>query len=447
MKRFLKMISTVCVLAMLTGCTQGAVQPTVTPVSATPTEAVVTLTEAPATATPTDFPTPTDVPTPTEAPTPTVVTTPTDIPTPTATVTPYPTNTPVPVIDRTAAFELLSKLNVGWNLGNTLDSHGRSGVAAETYWGNPKTTQAMIDAIAEQGFNTIRIPVTFANHVGKAPDYTIDEAWLARVKEVVDYAYNNDMYVILDTHHEPDYWLVPDKSKLETVSAELCAIWKQLSEYFMEYDEHLIFEGMNEPRTKGSAGEWNGGTDSERGAVNLLNKAFVETVRATGGNNERRLLIICPYGNSVVNTSFRTFMIPEDEMVAVAVHMYTPYNFTFEPDTSVFNWNLTMKSEIRSQLLTVKSYFLDKGLPVIITEFGAVHKTNAAGDNTQEVLEWLEDYMGLTNEYGIKCVWWDNGVYSGNGERFGIFNRRTLTFFNQQIADKLVEMGNRGMVE
>ncbi len=433
MKKAVKIIPIVCIAMMLMGCTNTGARPTEGPV--TPTQAEVV------------SPVPSAMETPSFTPTPTATPTTRPTATPIATVAPVPTNTPAPDIDRSAAFELLSKLNVGWNLGNTLDSHGKKGVDVETYWGNPKTTQEMIDAIAAQGFNTIRIPVTYANHIGAAPNYLIDPAWLERVKEVVDYAYNANMYVIIDTHHEPDFWLVPDKSKLDTVSDELCSIWKQVAECFKDYDEKLIFEGMNEPRTKGTAGEWNGGTDPERGAVNLLNKAFVETVRACGGYNEKRLLIICPYANSVSDRSFRSFMIPDDDMIAVAVHMYTPYLFTYDPEGSIFEWNITMRNEIRSQLLTVKSYFLNKGVPVIITEFGAVHKTNGDGDNTEDILEWLEDYMGLLNDYGIKCVWWDNGVYTGSGERFAIFNRRKLEFFNQPIADKLIEMGNKGLSE
>lgn len=365
---------------------------------------------------------------------------------------PKTTPTPFPVgeVDRTPAFELLSKMNVGWNLGNTFDSHGTKGLGAETYWGNPKTTQAMIDAIADKGFNTIRIPVTFANHISSAPDYTIDAAWLSRIKEVIDYAYNDEMYVIIDTHHEPDYWLKPGIEYRETVTAELTAIWKQLAEYFKEYDEHLIFEGMNEPRTKNSANEWNGGTNDERESINIYNKAFVDTVRATGGNNETRLLIICPYGNSVTTLSLFDLDIPDDPNICVAVHLYTPYYFTYDAKPGgYFEWTYSRKNEITTVFNTVKRDLLDKGVPAIVTEFGAVCKTQKVDgktvNNSSEVLEWLDDYMGIANKYGITCVWWDNGNYSSSGERFAIFNRRTCGFYDDAIADKLVELGNIGI--
>ena len=154
------------------------------------------------------------------------------------------TTTPKPkepfVCDRSAAFELLSNITIGWNLGNTLDAHGAGPtIASEMFWGNPKTSQAMIDAVAAQGFNAIRIPVTFAEHVSKAPDYTVNEMWMDRVQEVVDYAMNAGMYVFLDTHHEPDYWLVPNRDHEEVALAELKAIWKQVAERFRDYSCYL----------------------------------------------------------------------------------------------------------------------------------------------------------------------------------------------------------------
>lgn len=418
MRRIRGIITVVGLVLLLAGCTTGTAKPTGKPIE-------------------------TGIPTVAEH---------TSVPTFTATPTATSTPTPEVEVDRSAAFELLSKLNIGWNLGNTMDAHGVRNINAETYWGNPKTTQEMIDGIAEKGFNTIRIPITFAQHIGKAPNYTIDGEWLNRIKELVDYCYKAGLYVIIDTHHEPNYWLVPQKEKRDALCEELAAIWTQLAETFKDYDEHLIFEGMNEPRTKFSAGEWNGGSPSERGTINLMNDAFIAAVRAVGGYNEKRLLIICPYGNSVTSASLRDLRIPADPYIAVAVHMYTPYYFTFDPadGNGYFEWNGDKKSEITGALAQIDRTLLDKGVPVIVTEFGAVHKfkTDEDGvqiDNTGEVLKWLDDYLGLMNERKIKCVWWDNGIYEGNGELFGIYNRETCSFYNDEIADKLVNLGNEGM--
>ena len=340
------------------------------------------------------------------------------------------------MIDRSRTFELLSKMNVGWNLGNTLDAHGAgNSLNSETYWGNPKTTKEMVDAIKAQGINTIRIPVTWAEHVGSAPDYTINEEWLDRVQEVVDYAVANDMYIIIDTHHEPDFWLTPKEDKMDDVKAQLGAIWKQVAERFKDYDEKLLFEGMNEPRNKGTAQEWNGGTTAEQALIDELNAVFVDAVRSTGGNNEERVLIICAYGNTANSGALKHLVIPKDPNIAVAVHLYTPYVFTYEASSgNIDTWSGNKTSEIEIAAKMVDKFLIQNGVPAIVTEFGAVNK-----GNSEEVIKWLGDYMGAMNEYGIKCIWWDNNIYDKNGEKFGIFDRQNLSWYDQAIADALVQ--------
>ena len=339
------------------------------------------------------------------------------------------------VADRSRAFELLSHINVGWNLGNTLDAHGAgNSLRSETYWGNPKTTQEMIDAVKAQGFNAIRIPVTYAEHVSKDGTYTINQEWLDRVQEVVDYAVNADMYILLNTHHETDYWLKPDMDHEEEAIAELTAIWTQVAQRFKDYDEKLMFEGMNEPRIKGSASEWNGGSPGERRVVYQLNQAFVDAVRATGGNNTDRLLVICTYGNNANYDIIKELKIPEDNNIAVALHMYTPYYFTYDAEGGYSNWDGSQKASLISSLKQIDKYLIKKDVPVMITEFGAVNK-----NNTKDVIAWIEDYLGSMNTYGIKCFWWDNNIYDTDGEKFGIFNRRELSWYNQEIADALIQ--------
>ena len=336
---------------------------------------------------------------------------------------------------RSEAQKFVAQINVGWNLGNTLDAHGAGNtVDSETYWGNPKTTKEMIDAIKAKGFNTIRVPVTFAEHLGPAPDYAIDPAWLDRVEEVVNYGLDNDMFVIMDTHHETDYWLIPEPENEEKITEELVAIWTQLSERFKDYDDHLIFEGMNEPRVIGSAQEWNGGLPYEREVVDHMNQAFVDTVRASGGNNESRYVIICTYGNSATDTTIMNLVIPEDDHLIVSVHMYTPYVFTYKQsagDVSV--WDGSKLGDITSLVRQLKTYLYNRGIPVIITEFGAENK-----NNEDDIVAWIKDYMGAMNEYGFKCIWWDNGYYDSGNEHFGIFNRNTCTWYSDKIADALI---------
>lgn len=351
------------------------------------------------------------------------------------------------ILRREKAARLLAGMGAGWNLGNTFDAHGASDPAKdETSWGNPKTTKEMIDAVRLQGFRTLRLPVTWSDHVGDAPEYPIDRDWLERVAEVVDYAYGEGMYVILDTHHEPDYWLKPQQDGLEQVEEELCAIWRQIALRFADYGERLLFEGMNEPRLKGSPEEWSGGTEEGRGAVNRLNAAFVRTVRSCGGSNADRCLILCPYGNSVTSRTLGELELPEDdENIAVAVHLYTPYAFAFDPaEGSVSDWTPALQKELVSNMEMLDRYLLDKGVPVIITEFGAVRKAGTdengeTADRTEQVLAWIADYMQLAGQRGIPCVWWDNGIWDAPGEQFGIFDREHLTWYAPKIADALVE--------
>lgn len=344
------------------------------------------------------------------------------------------------VIDRTKAFELLSNINVGWNLGNTMDSRGAGNtVKAETYWGNIKTNPEIIDRVAKGGFNAIRIPVTWAEHVGPAPSYRIDDEWMKRVKEIVDYAVDKDMYIILNTHHEENDWLKVDPENQDALVEELSAIWKQISLEFKDYTDKLIFEGMNEPRCIGSEKEWAGGTPEERKVINALNQAFVDAVRCTGGRNEERLLIICTYGNSAANRALAELDIPKDNNIAVAIHMYTPYEFTYIPDngTGYDTWDGSEKASIVNTVKQLDSYFIKKDVPVVITEFGAQNK-----GNSQEIIKWIKDYIGTMNRYGIKCFWWDNGLYPGDGkngnENFAIFHRETLEWYEPEIKDALV---------
>ena len=335
------------------------------------------------------------------------------------------------IVYRQKVFDLFSGMTIGWNLGNTLDSHGAgNSLRSETYWGNPKVTPELFAAVKEQGFNTVRIPVTWAEHLGAAPDYKINEEWLNRVKEIVDYAVDLDLYIILDTHHETDFWLKTKPENAEALKSELAALWTQIAETFKDYNEKLIFEGLNEPRLKGSAREWNGGTPDERKLVNDLNRTFIDAVRATGGNNEERCLIICTYGHCAEDQALKDLEIPADPNIAVAVHMYTPYFFTYEAQGSYSNWNGTHKSDISNIVKLLKKYFLDKGIPVIITETGAVYK-----ENSEEIVKWINDYFGIMDEAGIKCAVWDNGIFRGQGERFGVINRSTYNWNDESIAN------------
>lgn len=371
---------------------------------------------------------------PTEAP----EATPTEIPEPTA--TPEPTPTPEPWVGGSEAAKLIANMTIGWNLGNTLDSKGK----LETAWGNPMTTQEMIDKVAEAGFNTVRLPVTWYCRADK--EFTIDETWLARVKEIVDYCYNNDMYVILNTHHETD-WNIPTADKIDDVEKKFVYLWQQIAEYFKDYDEHLLFEGQNEPRVVGSSTEWSGGTAEGRQLVSRLNNAFVETVRATGGNNGTRVLLITSYGANCSRNAMYAVKVPNDPYVGVSIHAYTPYHFTFYTGdaSDVKVWDGSREKDIDQVFADINTVFLSKGIPVVLTEFGSESKTNREGgeNHPEERIKWIEYYIAKATEYGVPCVHWDNGVYYADGERFGMLDRKTLTWFEPEYVKTMIEAATK----
>lgn len=363
---------------------------------------------------------------------------------------------------------ILEDMGLGWNLGNSLDATGGSGLNTETSWSNPKTTQALIDKVKSLGFNTVRVPVSWGKHVSGS-NYTIDSAWLARVKEVVDYCYKNDMYVILNIHHdtkssasasEAGYY--PRSSAYSSSEKFVSSVWSQAAEYFKDYDYHLIFETLNEPRLIGTSYEWwfnKWSIPSEVkdaiDCINKLNQKAVDTIRATGSNNRGRL-IMCPgYDASIDGATVSGFKLPTDisgnkNRIAVSVHAYSPYNFAMNVGSgSTSSYTYSIKSELQDLFNTLKSTFRDKGIPVVIGEFGSTDK-----NNTAERVKWATDYTALAKKNNIPCVLWDNNAfarYNGssivlNSEYHGYINRKdnTVTSPAKDVIEALMKpYGNK----
>ena len=344
---------------------------------------------------------------------------------------------------------ILEDMGLGWNLGNSLDATGGSGLDTETSWSNPKTTQALIDKVKSLGFNTVRVPVSWGKHVS-GDNYTIDSAWLARVKEVVDYCYKNDMYVILNIHHDTKssasasgagYY--PRSSAYSSSEKFVTSVWSQMAEYFKNYDYHLIFETLNEPRLIGTGYEWwfnKWNIPSEVkdaiDCINKLNQKAVDTIRDIGSNNRGRL-IMCPgYDASIDGATVSGFKLPTDisgnkNRIAVSVHAYSPYNFAMNVGSgSTSTYTSSIKNELQDLFSTLKSNFRDKGIPVVIGEFGSTDK-----NNTAERVKWATDYTALAKKNNIPCVLWDNNAfarYNGssivlNSEYHGYINRKNNT--------------------
>lgn len=315
------------------------------------------------------------------------------------------------------ALELTADIKVGWNIGNTLDATGGSGLTQETSWGNPAVTPELIQAVKDAGFNAVRIPTTWERQMDD--NNVIREDWIARVQEIVDYAYSRDMYVILNMHHEE--WYQPYADKEEEISAKMTACWTQIAERFKDYDEHLIFEGMNEPRWKNTQFEWNGGNDEGREVVNHLNKVFVDAVRATGGNNQYRFLMVCPYGANSSESALSALEITDDDRLIVSVHAYIPYSFALQNPGSD-KWlaskpNCTKEIDELAEVLD--RLFISKGQAVIVGECGAMNR-----ENEEYRAQWAEYYFAKFKEIGVPCFWWDNGSFY-SGETFGLFDRHT----------------------
>ena len=329
--------------------------------------------------------------------------------------------------------ELVKEIKIGWSLGNTLDSTGGSGVDSETSWGNIVTTKEMITAVKDAGFNIIRIPTTWGIHMDE--NNIVDEAWMNRVQEVVDYAYSQDMFVILNIHHEE--WHDPYYETEAESTEKLKALWTQIGTRFAGYDEKLIFEGLNEPRKRNTPFEWNGGDDEGKEVVNNFNAAFVETVRGLGGNNAKRHLMIPGYAASSADSALKAIKIPEgDDKIIVSVHAYTPYAFALSDDLTArsFSPDDTSANDIIYLMDSLKTNFIDKGTPVIIGEFGARSKAN------EEIRgEWATFYVSQAKAIGVPCLWWDNGAFTGTGENFGILNRSTCTWEYPLVVEGLMK--------
>ena len=341
--------------------------------------------------------------------------------------------------------QITAEIGTGWNLGNSLDATGSgNSVNSETSWGNPKTTKAMIDAVKAQGFNTVRIPVSWGNHTS-GNNFTIDSAWLKRVKEVVDYCIDNDMYVILNIHHDTSTQYYYPSSTYKTQSVKFVkSIWSQVAAYFKDYDQRLVFETLNEPRLVGTGDEWWFPVDYPSSAVldsinviNTLNQTAVDTIRAAGGKNNDRCIM-------VPGCTTYAFKLPTDktaDRLIVSVHAYTPYNFALNANgTPIFSDDL--KSEVDYLYNTIKSKFLDKGIPAIIGETSASNKNG----NSAERVKWAQYYMGKSAEYGVPCMLWDNNVYNGNdkGECHGHLNRSTLGWYDKSFIDAVIKYGKKG---
>jgi aryl-phospho-beta-D-glucosidase BglC (GH1 family) len=341
------------------------------------------------------------------------------------------------------AQQIAGKMGVGWNLGNTLEAIGGEGA-----WGAGHTSQQLIDSVKAAGFNTVRLPVSWFIHSDTATS-VIDKKWIARVKEIVDYCFKDDMYVILNIHWDKG-WLENrvNKANQDIVNKRQRAYWTQIANYFNSYDEHLLFAGANEP----------GAHDSIQMSVLLsYHQTFIDAVRATGGNNSSRTLIFQGPSTDVDNTYKLMNTLPVDKIadrLMAEVHYYTPFQFCLMDNDA--NWgkmfyywgqgnhsttdvahNATWgeESDVDKYFGMMKEQFVDKGIPVIIGEYGAgKRKLGTPSEqelNNASVESFYKCVVRLTVSKGLIPICWDVPGWLFNRSTGAILDRGIINAINQ----------------
>ena len=350
--------------------------------------------------------------------------------------------------------QIASAMGAGWNLGNQLEA-SLNGTPNETSWGNPTINANLIKAVKNAGFRSIRIPVSYLGKISSNSSYTIDSSWLNRVQQVVDMCIANDLYVIINMHgdgyHSVDGgWLFCDGSNQTAIRAKYKACWKQIATRFRSYDQHLIFESMNE-EFDGTYGTPNR-TYYEN--INQLNQIFVDTVRTSGGNNAKRWLML-PGWNTNINYTVGDygFRVPTDntctaggKRIMISVHYYDPWGFCGEESTTATQWgskaNNSSKvdswgdeSYLKSQFNSLYNKFCSQGYPVVIGEYGAIDKSAFDSNNTACRAEFASKVCTYAKKYGCIPIWWDNGATGTYG--FGLFNRNTGAVTQPKIINAI----------
>lgn len=348
-----------------------------------------------------------------------------------------------------SASEVAAEMTIGWNIGNSLEVP-----TGETGWGNPKISQELIDSVYNAGFNTIRIPCAWDNHADQIT-LKIDEDWLARVKEVVDYCYNNDMFVILNCHWDGG-WLENNVTAAmkDSVNKKQAAYWTQIADYFKDYDEHLLFASANEPNVSNS---------SQMSVLLSYHQTFIDAVRATGGNNSSRVLVIQGPSTDIDKTYSLMNTMPEDSIenrLIVEIHYYTPWNFCglekdetwgdmfyfwgedYHSETNTGrNANWGEESAVETYFQKMKTKFIDKGIPVLMGEYSVIKRTSLTGDDLDLHIASREYYYKyVTNSairHGLIPVYWDNGWNGNNG--LALFNRNTGAVVDSGALAALME--------
>lgn len=332
-------------------------------------------------------------------------------------------------LEAMSSTEFAVYLGNGYNLGNTMEATDSTRPGDfinnpvsyfETLWGQPETTQEMLDDMKAAGLDTVRIPVAWHNVMDFTNgNYTIREDYLARVKEIIDYAYNAGLYVVVNDHWDSGWWGLfgsADEKNREAAMEQYISMWEQLSEYYKDYDYRLIFEGGNEEigdRLNDIDATWNkdGGKLSKDECyqkANEINQTFVDTVRKSGGNNAKRFLLIPGYGTDITQTLDSRWHMPTDTVegkLLLSVHYYTPWNYCGSSGSST--WGTKKNYEEMNSLMEKLSVYPEKGYGVIIGECGVL--PTSGGEMKPNWLLWYKNFFANCDIYGYVPLLWDTG--------------------------------------
>lgn len=320
-----------------------------------------------------------------------------------------------------SAERLVAGMQPGWNLGNTLDSVG----ADETAWGNPRVTPELLRAIKREGFNSIRIPVTWGQYDSGAPDYTIDPEVLDRVAEVVDWSLDAKLAVLLNVHHDSWLWLNQAPNEPEA-KEHFLALWRQIADRFRDYPRTVLLESINEPQFAGV-------TDEQAYAVlDDLNQAFVHEVRATGGPNATRVLVLptlhTDSGQARLDSLLETFTALDDPNLAATFHYYGYWPFSVNV-AGGYRFDVAAQNDMLGAFDRVKTTLRDHGIPVILGEYGLLGFDRHTGTIEQgEKLKFFEMFGYLARTNDITTMLWDNGQH---------FNRTTHEWRDPALMDQI----------
>jgi len=348
------------------------------------------------------------------------------------------------------AVQLAAKINLGWNIGNSLEAIG-----GETAWGNPVVTKALIDKVKLSGFNAIRIPCSWNQYMANSSTAQLKLDWLNRVKEVVQYCVDNGMYVVVNIHWDGG-WLENNctTQRQSSVNAMQKAFWEQIATHLRGFDEHLLFASANEPNVS---------TATEMNVLTSYHQTFINAVRSTGGHNSYRVLVIQGPSTDIQKTYDLMNTLPTDptpNRLMTEVHYYTPWNFCgMTSDESwgkmFYYWgqgyhsttdptrNATYgeEADLQRYFQMMKTKFVDKGIPVVLGEYGVIRRSSLTGDALTLHLASRAYYLKYVTQqagvYGLLPFYWDNG-YNGDNT-FALFNRQTNAVSDQQALDALVQ--------